>query len=160
MTDDAARLAEILAPANFVIRRRDGAFVCPPGHHTSYSMKLQDAWTFSTYDEAERNVCPGNENVAPIVGIFKRRFEPGGWQEAAHKAKQNRMKGMLPPAGYMYVGSMSIGNALKLDQGTVPGCEYLQEYWDLRLLIAKQADTERKLMIAAGTYANYTGDQR
>lgn len=149
---DNDRLADVLAPARYVIRRRDGVFVAPPGQPSSYVKKLQDARTFTTYSDAEREVCPGNEEIVPIQGIFRRRHEPGGWLEASAKAKENLPKGTLPKHAYMYVGTMSMTSAYHLDRTTVEGCEYLDTYWQLRLLIPKQAETERKLMLAVGAY--------
>lgn len=148
------QLADILSPARYVIRRRDGVFVAPVGSPCSYVKKLQDARTFSTYADAEREVCPGNEEIVPIEGIFRNRHkhEPGSYSAASEKAKANQPKGTFPRHAYMYVGGMSIANAYKLDRGTVEGCEYLEEYWQLRLLIPKQAETERKLMLAVGAY--------
>jgi hypothetical protein len=153
--DDPNRLADMLAPAKYVIRRRDGAYVAQSGSASSYTKKLEEARTFATYSDAERNLCPGNETVQPIEGLFRRfgpKHEPGSWLADAARAKAARMKGTLPPHAHMYVGASSIKASLNLTQVTVEGCEYLDEYWQQHVNIRKMAKTEEQLMLAVGLY--------
>lgn len=151
----ATRLADVLAPAKYVLRRRDGVYVARPGAPSSYTKKLEEALTFATYEDAERNLCPGNETVELIEGLFRRhgpRYEPGSIIGDAARAKAMRERGSLPPRAHMYAGTGSIKASLNIDQGTVPGCEYLDEYWRLHVLVREMAQTEMKLMRAVGAY--------
>jgi hypothetical protein len=151
----ADRLAEALAPAKFVLRRRDGVYVARPGAPSSYTKKLEEALTFSTYDDAERNLCPGNETIEPIEGLFLRfgpRYEPGSIMGDAAREKAARIKGALPPHAHMYAGTCSITASLNLDRVCVPGCEYLDAFWEQHLNIRKMVQTEIKIMRAVGAY--------
>jgi hypothetical protein len=48
---------------SYVIKRNeDGAYVAPRGSASSYTKQLQNARTFSTREEAERERC-GNETI-------------------------------------------------------------------------------------------------
>ena len=54
----------------FVIRRDDdGKYVAPPGSEKSYTRKLEDARTFATRADAERDAC-GNETVFDVREIL------------------------------------------------------------------------------------------
>lgn len=151
----ATRLADALAPAKFVLRRRDGVFVARPGAPSSYTKKIAEALTFSTYSDAERHVCPGNETIELIEGLFSRfgpRYEPGSIMGGVAKEKADRLKGALPPHAHMYAGTASITASMNLDRVCVPGCEYLDAFWEQHLNIRKMAQTEIELMRAVGAY--------
>ena len=52
--------------SNFVIKRiEDGKYVALPGQLHSYVSALQNARTFNTVEQAERECC-GNEHVVAI----------------------------------------------------------------------------------------------
>ena len=55
----------------FVIKRTDqkGGFVAKSGMHNSYTNDLRFVRKFKTREEAQQNVCPGNEIVLPIFDI-------------------------------------------------------------------------------------------
>lgn len=57
----------------YVIQREDGAYVTNPGSERSYSKFLQDARLFDTREQAEREVCPGNERILDMGQAFKSR---------------------------------------------------------------------------------------
>jgi hypothetical protein len=54
----------------YVIVRADGKFVTRPGYNTSYTAKLQEARTFPTKEEAERERCVENEYVRSVASIM------------------------------------------------------------------------------------------
>lgn len=56
----------------YVIRRDDGQFVTRPGSHRSYTTDLDLARTFRSREEAERELCPGNERVEDVWELFAR----------------------------------------------------------------------------------------
>ncbi len=51
----------------YVLKRTDqgGGYVAPAGSSGSYTPKLQNARTFYTYAEADKERCPGNEIIVP-----------------------------------------------------------------------------------------------
>ncbi len=55
----------------FVIKRNDGLYVAMPGMRNSYTRFLQYARIFRTREDAERDVCPGNERIVEVMGEFK-----------------------------------------------------------------------------------------
>lgn len=54
----------------YVIQRTDGAYVAMPGIPSSYTRLLQDARTFATREQAERERCPGNESIVRVDQVM------------------------------------------------------------------------------------------
>ena len=56
---------------NYVIKRTDqgGGYVAKRGLKESYTKNIQKVRTFATIEEAERNLCIGNEIVVPVDEI-------------------------------------------------------------------------------------------
>lgn len=54
----------------WILKRDDGAYVRPGGEQSSYSRRLQDAKTFATREEAEREAC-GNEHAVTVEGEMR-----------------------------------------------------------------------------------------
>lgn len=54
----------------YIIQRDDGKFVAPPGQEKSYTLLLQEAWTFETREGAEAEICPANERVVNVDDLF------------------------------------------------------------------------------------------
>ena len=50
---------------SFVIMKGN-LFVAKSGHAASYTNDLRNARKFETREEAERNVCPGNEHIRDL----------------------------------------------------------------------------------------------
>jgi hypothetical protein len=55
----------------YVLQRDDGKYVAPPGQEHSYTSKLEQAQTFRTAEEADRNRCPENERVVPVSSLLR-----------------------------------------------------------------------------------------
>jgi len=47
-------------------------FVAPPGRERSYTKDLRKARVFDRYEDAERERCPENETVEPVVSMLAR----------------------------------------------------------------------------------------
>lgn len=58
----------------FVIKRTDqgGGYLAMPGSQNSYTKKLEEARTFPTRQQAEKERCPGNEIVIPLNELLNR----------------------------------------------------------------------------------------
>lgn len=55
----------------FVLKRiDDGAYVAVPGAVKSYTMRLEEAKVFGSWQEAERNRCIENEYIVPLSDVF------------------------------------------------------------------------------------------
>ena len=56
---------------NYVIKRTDqgGGYVAKRGMKESYTKDIEKVRTFATIEEAERNLCIGNEIVIPVDEI-------------------------------------------------------------------------------------------
>ena len=56
---------------NYVIKRTDqgGGYVARRGLPESYTKDIEKVRTFATIEEAERNLCIGNEVVIPVDEI-------------------------------------------------------------------------------------------
>jgi len=57
----------------FVIKRTDqgGGYLAMPGSQHSYTRNLENARTFSSYDEADKERCKGNEIVVPVRQLLQ-----------------------------------------------------------------------------------------
>lgn len=47
-----------------------GRFVAKPGRKSSYCRRIEDAQTFKTREEAERNKC-GNESIQDLNAVIR-----------------------------------------------------------------------------------------
>lgn len=54
----------------FVIVRSDGAYVAPPGQDKSYTTRLEDAWTFTDREKAQKQCCVENETVRDVRDLM------------------------------------------------------------------------------------------
>ena len=50
----------------YILKRTDGAYVAKPGSAKSYTRCLQNAQTFTSREEADRNRCPDNETITTV----------------------------------------------------------------------------------------------
>jgi LPS sulfotransferase NodH len=62
----------------FIIKRTNqgGGFVAPAGHPSSYVQRPENARTFDTLTDAERNRCPNNEIVMEYFPATLRAVRP------------------------------------------------------------------------------------
>ncbi len=57
----------------YVLRRNsDGFYVAPPGQDKSYTPRLEEAQTFRTPDEAERERCVDSETIVNVNDLLRR----------------------------------------------------------------------------------------
>lgn len=56
----------------YVIKRTDqgGGYVAKPGSEHSYTHKLEDARTWASREDAERERCPGNEIIISVSRLI------------------------------------------------------------------------------------------
>lgn len=58
----------------YILQRTDqgGGYVALPGSRASYTHRLEEARTWNTREEANRERCPGNEVVRSVTELLPR----------------------------------------------------------------------------------------
>jgi hypothetical protein len=55
-----------------LVHNETGKYVAEPGQDKSYTQRLEEAQTFSTREEAERNRCDQSERIAAVDSLLRK----------------------------------------------------------------------------------------